>query len=247
MAGFTRADGSPLPTTQLAEYRDSVHGRALLVRGDLGAPACNTCHGNHAASPPGVAQVSRSCSLCHSANASLFDGSKHKHAFDQHNWPECGQCHSNHAIAKTHDSMLGTGRGQLCGDCHREYATDNPDCIKTAQFFHDTITQLDEARTRFIAVSEKFAARGLDVEPINNQLTELGDALKKSRTYVHSFSRNSFEQVAAPGKEAVKRADELVNKATQEFKYRQIGLAVSIGLIGLLMVAIYFKLRQMEK
>ena len=247
MTGFTRADGSPLPTTQLAEYRDSVHGRALLVRGDLGAPACNTCHGNHAASPPGVAQVSRSCSLCHSANASLFDGSKHKHAFDQHNWPECGQCHSNHAIAKTHDSMLGTGPGQLCGDCHREYAKDNPDCIKTAQFFHDTITELDAARTRFIAVSEKFAARGLDVEPINNQLTDLGDALKKSRTYIHSFSRNSFQQVAAPGKEAVKRADALVNKAADEFKYRQIGLAVSIGLIGLLMVAIYFKLRQMEK
>ena len=215
MAGFTRADGSPLPTTQLAEYRDSVHGRALLVRGDLGAPACNTCHGNHAASPPGVAQVSRSCSLCHSANASLFDGSKHKHAFDQHNWPECGQCHSNHAIAKTHDSMLATGPGQLCGDCHREYAKTTPDCIKTADYFHDTITQLDQARTRFIAVSEKFAARGLDVEPINNQLTELGDALKKSRTYVHSFSRNTFQQVAAPGEEAVKRTDALVNKATR--------------------------------
>jgi hypothetical protein len=86
MAGITRADGSPLPTTQLAEYRNSVHGRALLGRGDLGAPACNTCHGNHAASPPGVAQVSRSCSLCHSANASLFDGSKNKQAFDRHNW-----------------------------------------------------------------------------------------------------------------------------------------------------------------
>lgn len=247
MAGFTRADGSPLPTTQLAEYRESVHGRALLVRGDLGAPACNTCHGNHAASPPGVAQVSRSCSLCHSANASLFDGSKHKQAFDRHNWPECGQCHSNHAIAKTHDSMLGTGTGQLCGDCHREFARNNPECIKTAQYFHDTITQLDQARTRFIAVSEKFAARGLDVEPINNQLTELGDALKKSRTYVHSFSRNTFQQVAAPGEEAVKRADALVVKAGQEFKFRQIGLVVSISLIGVLMLAIYFKLRQMEK
>jgi predicted CXXCH cytochrome family protein len=247
MAGFTRADGSPLPTTQLAEYRGSVHGRALLVRGDLGAPACNTCHGNHAASPPGVAQVSRSCSLCHSANASLFDGSKHKQAFDQHNWPECGQCHNNHAIAKTHDSMLGTGVGQLCGDCHREYAKDHPDCIKTADFFHGTITQLDQARTRFIAVSEKVAARGLDVEPINNQLTELGDALKKSRTYVHSFSRNTFQQVTAPGEEAVKRSDALVVKASEEFKFRQIGLVVSIGFIGLLMVAMYLKLRQMEK
>ena len=28
MAGITRADGSPLPTTQLAEYRTSVHGQA---------------------------------------------------------------------------------------------------------------------------------------------------------------------------------------------------------------------------
>jgi hypothetical protein len=247
MAGFTRADGSPLPTTQLAEYRTSAHGHALLVRGDLGAPACNTCHGNHAASPPGVAQVSRSCSLCHSANASLFDGSKHKHAFDEHNWPECSQCHSNHAIAKTHDSMLATGPGQLCGDCHREYAKNNPECIETADYFHDTVTKMDQARTRFVAVSEKLAARGLDVEPINNQLTDLGDALKKSRTYVHSFSRNTFQQVAMLGEEAAKRTDALINKAHEEYKYRQIGLAVSIGLIGLLMLAIYLKLRQMEK
>ena len=143
--------------------------------------------------------------------------------------------------------MLGTGRGQLCGDCHLQYARDTPDCIKTADYFHDTITQLDQARTRLIAVSEKFAAKGLDVEPINNQITDLGDALKKSRTYVHSFSRNTFQQVAAPGEEAVKHTDALVNKATEEFKYRQIGLAVSIGFIGLLMLAIYLKLRQMEK
>jgi hypothetical protein len=247
MAGFTRADGSPLPTTQLAEYRKSVHGRALLERGDLGAPACNTCHGNHAASPPGVAQVSQSCSICHSANASLFDGSKHKQAFDRHHWPECGQCHGNHTIAKTHDSMLATGPGQLCGDCHRQYAKDHPDCIKTADYFRDTITQMDQARTGFIAVSEKLAAKGLDVEPINNELTDLGDALKKSRTYVHSFSRNTFQQVAAPGEDAAHRASALVSKARDEYKYRQIGLAVSIGLIGLLMLALYLKLRQMEK
>jgi Cytochrome c3 len=247
MAGFTRADGSPLPTTQLAEYRMSVHGRALLVRGDLGAPACNTCHGNHAASPPGVTQVSRSCNLCHSANASLFDGSKHKHAFDEHNWPECGQCHGNHAIAQTHDSMLATGPGQLCGDCHREYAKGNPECIKTANYFHDTITHMDQARTSFVAVSEKLADKGLDVEPINNELTELGDTLKKSRTYVHSFSRNTFQQVAAPGEQAIQQTDALVNKAREEYKYRQIGLAVSIGLIGFLMLAIYLKLRQLEK
>lgn len=247
MAGFTRADGSPLPTTQLAEYRNSVHGRALLQRGDLGAPACNTCHGNHAASPPGVASVSRSCSLCHSANASLFDGSKHKQAFDQHNWPECSKCHGNHAIEKTHDAMLATGPGALCTDCHRQFSKGNPECEATAKYFHTTITRMDTAKNNFIAVSEKLAAKGLDVDPINNQLTELTDTLKKSRTYVHSFSRNSFQQVALPGEEAAKRAEALVGKARQEYKYRQFGLAASISMIGLLMVAIYLKLRQLEK
>ena len=144
MAGFTQADGSPLPTTQLAEFRTSVHGRALLERGDLGAPACNDCHGNHSAIPPGVASVSRSCSLCHSANASLFDGSKHKQAFDQQEWAECSKCHGNHAIAKTNDAMLATGTGALCSDCHRQYSKANQNCEATAEYFHQTITRMDD-------------------------------------------------------------------------------------------------------
>jgi hypothetical protein len=247
MAGFTRADGSPLPTSQLAEYRESVHGQALLVRGDLGAPACNDCHGNHAASPPGIASVSRSCNLCHSANASLFDGSKHKEAFDQHNWAECSKCHGEHAIHKTHDSMLATAPGSLCGDCHRQYAKDHPECVMTADYFRETIAKMDEARSRVTTVSDNLAAKGLDVEPITNQLTELGDALKRSRTYIHSFSRNTFEGVAKPGEDAVKRANDLVEKARGEYRFRQVGLAVSIASIGLLMLAIYLKLRQLEK
>jgi predicted CXXCH cytochrome family protein len=246
MAGITRADGSPLPTTQLAEYRTSVHGRAL-ARGDLGAPRCNTCHGNHAATPPGIASVSRSCSICHSTNASLFDGSKHKQAFDQHQWAECSKCHGNHAIMKTNDKMLATGPGALCGDCHRQFAKENPECIQTANYFRETIAHMDQARGNFIAVSEKLAAKGLDVDPINSQVTELTDTLKKSRTHVHSFSRNTFQQVAQPGEEAVQKTDALIASARQEYRFRQMGLAASIAVIGLLMVALYLKLRQLEK
>jgi predicted CXXCH cytochrome family protein len=247
MAGITRADGSPLPTTQLAEFRTSVHGRALLQRGDLGAPACNDCHGNHGPTPPGVASVSRSCSQCHSTNASLFDGSKHKQAFDQHGWPECSKCHGNHAIQKTSDKMLATGTGALCSDCHRQFSKGNPECEATAEYFHKTITHMDDARNKFTAVSEKLAAKGLDIEPINNQLNELTDTLKKTRSQVHSFSRNSFQQVAAPGEEAVQRTDQLATKARDEYKFRQAGLAASIAVIGLLMGTLYLKLRQLEK
>src|SRR4029079_3636284 len=138
--------------------------------------------------------------------------SKHKQAFDEQGWAECSKCHGEHNIVKTHDSMLATGAGGLCGDCHRQYAKDHPQCITTADYFRETINRMDAARTRFTAVSEKLAAKGLDVEPINNQLTELGDALKKSRTYVHSFSRTTFQQQAAPGERALKRTDTLVEK-----------------------------------
>jgi ElaB/YqjD/DUF883 family membrane-anchored ribosome-binding protein len=85
------------------------------------------------------------------------------------------------------------------------------------------------------------------VEPISNQLTELTDGLKKSRTHIHSFSRDTFQQVALPAEQAVQNTDALLKKAREEYNSRQIGLAASIGLIGLLMLAIYLKLRQLEK
>jgi hypothetical protein len=247
MDGFTLPDGSPLPTNQLEQYRASVHGQALLERGDLGAPACNTCHGSHAALPPGVSEVSRSCSLCHSANASLFDGSKHKLAFAQHHWPECGKCHGEHAILQPHDGWLGTGAGSLCGPCHAQYAKDDPLCNATANYFFQVITNMDREENRFDALAENLAAKGLDVDPIHYQLTELSDDLKKSRTYIHSFNRNSFDQVAAPGEAALGRLDRLVKAARAEYGRRQAGLAVSIALVGLMMLAIYAKLRRVER
>jgi predicted CXXCH cytochrome family protein len=144
--------------------------------------------------------VSRSCSLCHSANASLFDGSKHRQAFAEHNWPECGQCHDNHAIIRPHDEMLGTATDSWCADCHREYAQTNRECNATADYLYVTITGMAGGLTRFAKASEELAAKGIDIESIDNQLTELSDGLKKARSYIHSFDRNTFEQVAAPGK-----------------------------------------------
>ena len=238
MSGFTRADGSPLPTNAACRisyqraWPCTARARRVWAR-----PRAILVTATTPQARQGSRRSARVAILCHSANASLFDGSKHKHAFEQHKWPECGQCHGNHNIAKTNDPMLATGQGQLCGDCHRQYARDNPDCIKTANYFHNTINPHGSGADKlYCGLSEKLAAKGLDVDPINNELTELGDTLKKSRTYVHSFSRNTFQQVATPGEQAVQRTDALVKKASEEFKYRQFGLAVSIAVIGLLMM-----------
>lgn len=47
------------------QYRRSVHGRNTLEKNDAGSPTCTTCHGSHAAAPPGFAQVGHVCGQCH--------------------------------------------------------------------------------------------------------------------------------------------------------------------------------------
>ena len=247
MAGLTLPDRSPMPTNQVAEYRASVHGRALLERGDLGAPACNDCHGNHAAMPVGLSSVSQSCGLCHAGNASLFDGSKHKKAFEEHKWPQCAKCHGNHGIAKTRDSMLSAGPRSLCTECHQQYAKDNPECEATAAFFHTSITQMDQAWNGFGITAEQLATKGLDVDPIHDKLNELADSLKQARSHIHSFSKNGFQQVAAPGEKAVQNISTLIEEAKKEYRVRQLGLIGSIALMGLMMLALYGKLRRLER
>src|ERR1700751_1364743 len=71
-----------IPTDQFANYTTSVHREAMTVRGDLSAPTCPTCHGNHGAAPPGVATVQNVCSTCHVFQAELYAKSPHKAAFD---------------------------------------------------------------------------------------------------------------------------------------------------------------------
>jgi hypothetical protein len=246
MAGFHRADGSPLPTDQLAQYRESVHGRALLERGDLGAPACNDCHGNHAALPPDVASVAQVCRTCHARNGELFDGSRHKEAFLAHGWPECDVCHGKHAIAKTSDAMLAAGPHSLCSECHARYATGNPACNATAEYFHDSLVRLADAHAALSTRSERLARQGLDVDEIEQALATLFDSLKQSRSYVHAFDRGEFDHAAAEGRASIARIGALDEAARAELRYRRLGLALAVVLIGLLMLLVRAKLRRME-
>ncbi|HEY7616218.1 MAG TPA: cytochrome c3 family protein, partial [Terriglobales bacterium] len=117
-AGYMKAYG--IPTTQFADYGKSVHHEAMAVRGDLSAPTCTTCHGNHGAAPPGVATVKNVCSTCHVYQSQLFEGSPHKAAFESAGLPGCVTCHSNHAIAGPKDEMVGTGEKSICTSCHME-------------------------------------------------------------------------------------------------------------------------------
>lgn len=150
MAGAVLADGSPLPTDQYARWGQSVHAAALVERGDLSAPTCNDCHGNHGAVPPGVDSISRVCGQCHGREAGLFRASSKLEGFHRHNeylleaegrcdacheapdppaalsgarhFAECATCHGNHSVMRPTLAMLAPLPPYPCAFCHEDVA-----------------------------------------------------------------------------------------------------------------------------
>jgi hypothetical protein len=131
MAGYTLADGRPLPVDQLARWQRSAHGHALLDREDLFAPTCNDCHGNHGATPPGLDSISYVCGQCHGREASLFRGSRKQEGFEEHNdfglaelGPEgCAECHAPPEPQADYDSP---GHFSECATCHGNHSVVRP-------------------------------------------------------------------------------------------------------------------------
>ena len=60
-----------IATDQFQKYTRSVHWTTMSVKGDLAAPTCNSCHGNHGAAPPGISWVGDACGQCHTVMADL--------------------------------------------------------------------------------------------------------------------------------------------------------------------------------
>jgi hypothetical protein len=246
MRGAVLDDGvTPIPTDQLEEYRRSVHGQALLERHDLGAPACNDCHGNHAAMPPAVASVSQICRNCHVNNGKLFDGSPHKSAFEAMEWPECEVCHGNHEIRKTSDAMLGTGPGNVCKDCHDEYG--GPECNETAQHFLDQITALDRRRAETLAAIADAERQGLDLSDLRFDMVGVQDVLVESRSKIHAFDRAEFDKTAKRGFTLVENAEATLETAVGDYSFRKVGLAISTLIVSLVALLLFLRIRDLDR
>lgn len=246
MRGALMDDGkTPLPTDQVEKYAMSVHGKALLERNDLGAPACNDCHGNHAAMPPAVASVSQICRNCHVNNGTLFDGSPHKSAFEAGEWPECETCHGKHDIARTSDAMLGTGPGNVCKDCHDEYAY--PECNETAQHFHDQIVALVEGRAEAEDAVGAAEERGLDLSDLRFELAGVQDVVVEARSKIHAFNRTEFDRTAKKGFESLETVRVTTATALAEFGQRKVGLLISTLVMTLVAGLLWLRIRQIDR
>ena len=232
-----------IPTDQLAKYKKSVHWKMMTSKGDLSAPTCNDCHGNHGAAPPGISWVGNVCGQCHPVNAELFNKSRHGQLFVQMGIPGCATCHSNHEILETSDAMLGVGDKAICGNCHTPQDTGG----KTAVAMRETIERLRTEYETAHAVLAKSENAGMEVSQALFELNGAKTALVKARAAIHGFNLDGVNAEVKPGLEISDKARVRGVRALDELQFRRKGLAVSVLIILALVVGLIMKIRRMER
>lgn len=232
----------PIPTDQLAKYRRSVHWEMLNEQGDLSAPTCNDCHGNHGAAPPGISWVGNVCGQCHTVMAERFALSVHATVFTFLGVPGCAACHGNHEIVRAADTLLGVGEGAICTNCHA--AGDRGG--QTASAMRSLLDSLGAVSAAASALLHQAERAGMEVSQPQFELQAAQNALVQARAAVHSFVLDSVSAHVEEGLRVTAEAHARGERALRELQFRRMGLAVSVTIILALIGGVVLKIRQVD-
>ena len=87
----------------------------------------------------------------------------------------------------------------------------------------------------------------MEVRPQELALAEARSRLTFARTEVHAFEPARVEAVVAEGEKILAGVDAAGERAVTELRYRRRGLALSLGAILLVVVALGLKIREIER
>ncbi len=159
------------------QYKDSVHGSALIQENNPDVPVCTDCHGVHNIQDPRTAQfrvqTPELCAGCHADPKrmskygistdvySLYRTSWHGVDIQvyKENWPTiwhdsavCTDCHGVHDIRKTSDPKSSVNPANLLATCQKCHTDAGPNWT-SAWTGHN---QIDVARTPFLFYVDQF-------------------------------------------------------------------------------------------
>jgi hypothetical protein len=231
-----------IPTDQYDQFTVSVHGKALLEQQDTGAPACNDCHGNHGATPPGVSSIQQVCGHCHINNASYFSGSLMAQAFAEQDLHGCEECHGNHGVKETSDAMVGNHKGAVCVECHEPGDRGYEAAGEINSHLISLVNDYEEAKER----ERHVRTIGMNDEEIAFLLQEAHQALIQARTLVHTFDPLAVREKTKEGEEKTEEAVELAAAEVKDYTIRRRGFGMATLFTTIVAVALFLKIRRME-
>ena len=232
-----------IPTNQVEEYHQSVHWSAISKKGDLSAPNCVSCHGNHGAKPPDVESVSAVCGSCHVLFAQLYEKSVHQPIFGGSNGKGgCTVCHSNHAIHQPNTKML-TGDKAICTPCH-EAGTAG---ANAAAEFAKGLDGLDSALKNSEATLKQAEYYGMEVSASQMEWNDGHESLIKARLALHSFDTAKVKKEVDIGLAIAAKTKAAAEQALREKDQRRLGLAISALFIAITVAGIWMVIRKLER
>lgn len=230
-----------LETNQFEQYRTSVHWEAVAKRGDLSAPTCAGCHGNHGAAPPQVSSVAAVCGTCHVLFEDLYNKSPHQPVFATMGGGGCTVCHGNHGIHKPSGAMLA-GSQAVCAQCHDADSAGG----KAAAQMSASLTKLEAALKRSEEVLGQAQRSGMEVSEAQIRQADGHEALIKARVAVHAFNVAAVEKPASEGLAIAAETRRAGEGALKERDTRRIGLALSLVTILITMAGLWMAIRAIE-
>ncbi|HEX9728870.1 MAG TPA: cytochrome c3 family protein [Gemmatimonadales bacterium] len=228
---------------QVALYQRSIHYEVLSDRGDLSAPTCNDCHGNHGAAPPNVDWVGNVCGQCHSVMADYFKNSRHSQILSMLGAPGCATCHGNHEIQAADDRMLGLGEGAVCRRCHTSEVGGGAVAASMRRLIDSLVSDFAVADSLLTSAERA----GMEVSEALFDLRGAQNNMLQARTAIHSFSVDSVRLHVGEGLEVTSTARVRGVSALDELRFRRVGLGVSSAIIVLFILGLVLKIRQIER
>jgi predicted CXXCH cytochrome family protein len=216
----------------VSEYREGIHGIAVLENGNLTAPACNDCHGNHGAIVPlGADSINETCGTCHTHNLDLFNQTRMNKVLSTRDRHGCATCHTAHNIQHPTEAMLGVSDGTVCVRCHE------PDDAggKEAQQMRAVMDSLNLALDSAAEMMRYAENAGYDVNDLSLIFLQGQTAMYMSRTKVHSFSAEAVLSEAEPAFDRFAQVVEEVKKLKREYRMRRFEYGAPLLLAMLLL------------
>jgi hypothetical protein len=225
-----------------AHYTGSVHGQALLIRGDAAAPTCNNCHGNHGAIPPEASSLTDVCGMCHANNKMLFSSSVMGEAFAEQELHSCMVCHTAHNITEPNNAMLSLRPGTPCSGCHVEDDGGSL-ALQSMRITLDSLNLNLENATSAIDAAE---SRGMEVEELLMDMQTARTSLIQTRTMVHSFNADRVTEEAQAGFEMTEKVIMDIGTLIRDFNMRKVGLGISTIFITFLALILYLYIKTLD-